>query len=163
MATPVVVKQSKVMPVDAEVPFELLPRLPLDVVYRRWYWVIPPVKQVIYTDGEWRQVGQKRTMVLTGSSAVAEVVHVDPPRSIGYRVGEIKGLLAPLIEHVEGRVDFIPVSAGTEVTWQWTIHRKSAAAALPVWIFGRLWPGWALKGLDYMADQLATAGRAGDA
>jgi hypothetical protein len=154
MAGPVVVSQSKVMPVDPDEPFKMLPVLPLDAVYHRWYWVIPPIKRVIYTDGEWRRVGQKRTMLLTGGSAVAEVVHVDRPRSFGYRLSEPKGLLAPLISHVEGRVDFVPVSAGTELTWRWTIYPRSAAALLPLSIFGRLWPGWAIKALDYMEDQL---------
>jgi hypothetical protein len=155
MARPLVVSQSKVMQVEAEQPFRLLPLLPLDVVYHRWYWVIPPIKRVIYTDGEWRQVGQRRTMVLTGGSAVAEVIHVDPPHSFGYRLSEMRGLLAPLISHVEGRIDFFPVSAGTELNWQWTIYPRSAVASLPLSVFGRLWPGWALKALDYMADQLA--------
>lgn len=156
VARPVVVSQSKVMPVEAEEPFGMLPLLPLETVYHRWYWGIPPIKRVIYHDGEWRRVGQKRTMVLSGGSAVAEVIHVDPPRSFGYRLTEMEGLLAPLIGHVEGRVDFVPVTAGTDVTWQWTIYPRSSVAVLPLWVFGRLWPGWALKALEYMADQLAS-------
>ena len=97
------------------------------------------------------------TLVLAGGSAVAEVIHVDPPRSFGYRLTAMRGLLAPLISHVDGRVDFVPVSAGTELTWQWTIHPRTAVAALPLAVFGRLWPSWAGKALDYIADQLAPA------
>lgn len=154
MAKPLVVSQSKVMPGGAEEPFGLLPVLPLEKIYHRWHGPIPPIKQVIYHDGDWRRVGQTRTMVLVGGSAVAEVTHVDTPRSFGYRLTDMKGMLAPLISHVEGRVNFVPVGAGTEVTWQWTIYPRSSLAALVLPVFGRLWPGWALKALEYMADQL---------
>lgn len=133
----------------------MLPVLPLDKIYSRWHKSIPPIRQVIYHDGEWRRVGQRRTMVLVGSSAVAEVTHVDSPHSFGYRLADMKGPLALLINHVEGRVNFVPVGADTEVTWQWTIHPRSSLAALALRDFARLWPGWALKALDYMADQLS--------
>ena len=134
----------------------MLPLLPLDDVYRRWYWVIPPIRRVVYDDGEWSRVGQRRTMVLTGGSAIAEVVHVDEPRAFGYRLTSMRGLFAPLMSHVEGRVDFVPVEGGTRLTWQWTIHPRSLVSVPAVMIFARLWPGWAMKALDRMAEEVAS-------
>jgi len=90
MARPLVVKQSRVVPGGADEAFDLLPLLPLQKIYRRWYGPIPRIKDVIYHDGEWREVGQTRTMVLSGGSAIAEVVHVDRPRSFGYRLGDMR-------------------------------------------------------------------------
>jgi hypothetical protein len=156
MAKPLVVSQSKLISADAEELFDMLPVLPLEKIYRRRHGPFPPIRQVIYHDGEWRRPGQKRTMLLVGGSAVAEVSHVDPPRLFTYRLIEMKGLLAPLIDHVEGRVTFDPTSAGTEVTWQWTIHPRSSVAALALPVVGRSWPGWALKALDQMAKQAAS-------
>ena len=156
---PLVARQSKVVPGPADVPFGMLSELPLDRIYRRWYWVIPPIRRVIYDDGEWNSVGQRRTMVLRGGSAIAEVVHVEAPTSFGYRLSSMTGLLAPLISRVEGNVDLVAVAGGTEVTWQWTIHPRSILAVLPVYIFARLWPSWALKALDYLAAQVAEPGR----
>jgi hypothetical protein len=145
-----------VIAAQADEVFAMLPTLPLDVVYSRWFWVIPPIRRVIYTDGTWSSVGQKRTMVLAGGSAVAEVVEVDRPRVFVYRLTGMTGLLAPLIRRVDGRVDFKPINGGTELTWRWTIHPRTALAAVPVQAFGALWPTWAGKALDYMADELAT-------
>ena len=158
MVRPLVAKQTKVVLGTPDVPFALIPGLPLDTVYRRWFWMIPPVRRVIYDDGGWSAVGQRRTMVLQGGSAVAEVVLVDAPHVFRYRVASMKGLLKPLISHVDGRIDFVAVGPATEVTWQWTIHPKNVAAFLPVLMFARLWPAWAMKGLDYLAAQIGSTG-----
>ena len=159
MVKPLVARQSKLVPAPPDVPFGMLSELPLDHIYRRWYWVIPPIRRVIYDDGAWNRVGQRRTMVLQGGTAIAEVVHVDPPTSFGYELSSMTGLLAPLISQVEGKVDLVPVAGGTEVMWQWTIHPRSLVVVPAVYVFARLWPSWALKALDYLAAQVAEPGR----
>ncbi|GAB3861901.1 SRPBCC family protein [Nocardioides maradonensis] len=159
MVKPLVARQSTFVPAPADVPFGMLPELPLDHIYRRWYWVIPPIRRVIYDDGEWNSVGRKRTMVLHGGTAIAEVVHVERPKSFGYVLSSMTGLLAPLIRQVEGKVDLVPVAGGTEVTWQWTIHPRSRPVVPAVYVFACLWPSWALKALSYLAAEVAEPGR----
>ena len=79
---------------------------------------------------------------------------MDPPRSFGYILSDIKGPLAPLVGRVEGEWIFEPVGTGTEVTWRWTIHPRSSLAAPALPVFGRLWRGYARQSLEELSNQL---------
>ncbi|MET0757954.1 MAG: SRPBCC family protein [Mycobacterium sp.] len=155
MSQPLVVEQSRAIPADPEHAFRTLLPMPLTVLFRRWYGPIPPIKQVLDQAGEWGTVGQTRTVALVGGGSMREeLTHVDPPRSFGYTLSDIKGPLAPLVGRVGGEWRFDPVGTGTKVTWRWTIHPRSALAAPALPVFGRLWRGYARQSLEELANQL---------
>jgi Polyketide cyclase / dehydrase and lipid transport len=155
MAQPLVVEQSRAIPVGQEDAFREMVPIPLDKLFHRWYGPIPPIKEVRGQTGDWDAVGQTRTVVLVGGgSMVEELTHFDPPRSFGYTLTDIKGPLAPLVGRVEGEWTFDQAGTGTNVTWRWTIHPRSALTAPMLPVFGRLWRGYARESLEELSSQL---------
>ncbi|BCO34703.1 SRPBCC family protein [Mycobacterium heckeshornense] len=150
-----VVEQSRAIPVSIDDAFAgTLPR-PLPTIFRRWYGPIPPVKRVHDQVGKWDAAGQTRTVVLVGGGSMREqLTSVDPPRSFGYTLTDIKGPMAPLVDLVEGEWTFTPVGTGTVVAWRWTLHPRSPLAALALPILGRLWKGYARRALEELSAQL---------
>jgi hypothetical protein len=59
-----------------------------------------------------------------------------------------------LVDHVAGEWIFTPDGDGTEVTWRWTIHRKSILTAWALPVFARIWKGYARLALRDLADAL---------
>lgn len=149
------VEQSRVIAVAVEDAFDGTLPLPLLQLFRHWYGPIPPIKEVLGQTGAWEAVGQTRLVRLTGGGSMREeLTSVDPPRSFGYWLTEIKGPLAPLVQLVEGRWQFTPTAAGTTVTWRWVIHPRSAPAAVAMPVLGRLWKGYARRALAQLATLL---------
>lgn len=150
-----VVERSQSIPVAVENAFAGTLPIPLPVVFRRWYGPIPPIKQVRDQSGDWDTVGRTRTVVLAGGgSAHEELISLDPPHSFGYTLTQITGPLAPLVRLVEGQWLFTDNGTGTEVTWRWTIHPRSALAAPVLPVLARLWRGYARRALAELSAQL---------
>ncbi|CKU23642.1 Putative polyketide cyclase [Mycobacterium tuberculosis] len=59
--------------------------------------------------------------------------------------------MAPLVALVEGKWSFAPADTGTTVTWQWTIHPRSALAAPVLPVFARMWRGYARGVLEKLS------------
>jgi hypothetical protein len=155
MAQPLVVEQSRAIPLAPVELFAGTVPLPLPDLFRRWYGPIPPIKATRDQTGDWDGAGQSRTVLLTGGGSMREeLTSYDPPRSFGYTLSQIKGPLAPLVDHVDGQWLFAPVGTGTEVTWRWTIHPRSALAAPALPVFGRLWKGYARQSLEELSNLL---------
>jgi len=155
MAHPVVVEQSRAIPVAPAEAFAKTLPLPLPELFPHWYGPIPPIKAVHDQVGEWATVDQTRTIALVGGGGMRETLtHVDPPNSFGYRLTDVKGAMAPLIDHVEGAWIFTPAGTGTKVTWRWTLHPKSALTAPALPVFARLWRGYARQALATLSDHL---------
>ena len=155
MSQPLLVEQSRDIPVDREEAFRDMVPIPLPTLFRRWYGPIPPIKQVLAQTGDWDAVGQTRTVVLTGGGSMREeLTQFDPPNSFGYTLTDIKGPLSPLVGRVEGEWRFDPAGTGTKVTWRWTIHPRSALSAPALPVFGRLWRGYARQSLEELSNQL---------
>lgn len=155
MAQALVVEQSLVIPVGVEEAFEGTLPAPIPAVFGNWYGPLPP-KHVIGQDGEWGAVGQTRTLQMAGGGSVREeLISVDPPKSFGYRLTQIKGPLAQLIAAVEGAFVFVPRAEATEVTWRWTLQPKSALSAQCLPLFAVLWEGYARKALRELSGLLA--------
>lgn len=153
-----VVEQSRTVPVNVEDAYASTLPIPLPTLFRRWYGPIPPIKQVRDQDGEWSTVGQTRTVLLTGGGSMREeLTGVEPPRSFEYTLSEITGPMAALIARVDGEWIFRPAGAGVEITWRWTIHRRSALTAPLIPVFGRLWKGYARRVLEELSAQLVGA------
>lgn len=156
MAQSLVVEQSLVIPVGVEEAFERTLPAPIPAIFGNWHGPLPPVKQVLGQDGEWGAVGQTRTLRMAGGGSVREeLISVEPPKSFGYRLTDIKGPLAQLISTVEGAFVFLPVDGGTEVTWRWTIQPKSAVSAQVLPLFAVLWEGYARKALRELSGLLS--------
>jgi hypothetical protein len=155
MAQPLVVEQSRAIPVSQEQLFRDMVPMPLPTLFHRWYGPIPPIKAVRDQTGDWDAVGKSRTVVLSGGGSMREqLTSYDEPRSFGYTLSEVKGPMAPLVDHVDGLWSFEPVGTGTKVTWRWTIHPRSAFTAPALPVFGRLWLGYARQSLEELSNQL---------
>ncbi len=155
MAQPLVVEQSRAIPVTQESAFDGTVPIPLPTLFHRWYGPIPPIKTVQDQTGDWDAVGKSRTVFLTGGGSMREeLTSYDAPASFGYRLSDVKGPLAPLVKHVEGLWAFEPVGTGTLVTWRWTIHPRSAFVAPLLPVFGKLWLGYARASLEELSNLL---------
>jgi len=155
MAHPVVVEQSRAIPVVPEEAFARTLPMPLPMLFRQWYGPIPPIKAIRDQTGVWDRAGQSRTIALKGGGTMRETLtSVDSPKSFGYNITGITGPMAPLIDHVEGAWIFAPHGTGTRVTWRWTLHRKSELTAPALPVFARLWRGYARQSLESLSDYL---------
>ncbi|MFZ1178925.1 MAG: SRPBCC family protein [Mycobacterium sp.] len=148
MTQPLVVEQSRVVPVAIEKAFHGTLPIPLPEIFGHWYGPIPPIKEVRDQTGDWDAGGQSRTVRLAGGASMREeLTSVDPPRSFDYRLTDIKGPMALLIGSVTGAWNFNAVDGGTEITWRWTIYPKSPLAAPGLPLFGMVWKRYARRAL----------------
>jgi hypothetical protein len=155
MTKPLVVDQSRTIAMGQESVFGDMVPMPLPELFRRWYGLIPPIKETRNQTGDWDAVGQSRTVVLVGGGSMQEqLTRFDAPHSFGYTLSEVKGPLSPLVDHVDGEWIFEPIGAGTNVTWRWTIYPRSGLAALLLPVFGKLWKGYARQSLEQLSRQL---------
>jgi Polyketide cyclase / dehydrase and lipid transport len=155
MAQPLVVEQSRVIPVAQEAAFSGTVAIPLPSLFHRWYGPIPPIKEVRDQSGAWDSAGQSRFVVLTGGGSMREeLTSYDSPHSFGYTLSQVKGPMAPLVDHVDGLWAFEPVGAGTRVIWTWSIHPRSSFVAPLLPVFGKLWMGYARRSLEELSNQL---------
>lgn len=155
MAQPLVVEQSRAIPIAPQDAFARTLPMPLPTLFHRWYGPIPPIKAIRDQTGEWSAPGQTRTIVLAGGGTMRETLTaVDAPHSFGYLIDGLTGPLAPLVDHVDGSWIFTPHGTGTRVTWRWAIHRKSALTAPVLPVFGRIWLGYARQALESLSDYL---------
>ena len=65
MAQPLVVQQSRAIPVGQEAAFSGTVPIPLPTLFHRWYGPIPPIKEVRDQTGDWDAVGKTRTVAVT--------------------------------------------------------------------------------------------------
>jgi hypothetical protein len=155
MTQPLVVEQSRAIPVSVADAFAGTLPMPLPTLFRRWYGPIPPIKEVVDQRGAWDAAGQTRTVMLTGGGSMREALtRVDAPRSFGYALSNITGPMSPLVSGVDGEWLFNPVGTGTLVTWRWSIHPRSRLAAPALPAFGLLWRGYARQALEELSNNL---------
>jgi hypothetical protein len=155
MAHSRVFSESLVIPVPVEQAFHRTLPVPLTEIFSRRHGLFPSIKEVRDQTGAWDAAGQTRTVVMAdGGSTREELTSVDPPRSFGYRLGDATGPMALLVDHVLGEWTFTPVADGTEVTWRWDIHPRSALSALALPVFGRMWKGYARQALRDLSGML---------
>jgi len=155
MAHPLVVEQSRAIPVAPGEAFAKT--MPMDLVrlFDRWYGPIPPIKAVHDQAGAWDSVGETRIIELAGGGRARETLTtVDVPGEFGYLLNDIAGPMALLIDHVDGTWLFEPAGTGTKVTWRWALHAKSALTAPALPAFGRLWRSYAARSLDTLSNYL---------
>ncbi len=151
MASLLNLEHSRVFPVPVEHAFDVLLTVPLPNLFRRRYFAIPAIREVRGQDGVWGTVGQSRTIVLAdGGTMREELTSLERPHHFGYLIGDITGPMKPLAKSVEGRWSCVADGSGTRVTWQWTVHPRSAVAALAMPVFARLWQGYAARAMEQL-------------
>jgi hypothetical protein len=149
MTTPVVLAESRAVPVSAERAWDRLLPARLDRVFSRRFAAIPPVRTVRGQDGVWGRVGQSRTIVLAdGGTMREELLTVQQPEVFSYRMSQFTGPLKPLVAGAIGSWTLAPAGTGVRVTWSWTVEPASRAAELAMPVFGWMWRGYARRALD---------------
>ncbi len=154
MIQPVVVEQSRAIPVEVRRAFDVTLSVPLTTIFARRFAALPPIREVRDQDGTWGRVGQTRVVVTTDGGTMREqLTEVDAPHSFSYRLGDITGPLRPLVESIDGRWSFDPKGTGTLVTWRWTLYPRGAGArVLP--LLTRMWRGYARQALEELSEVL---------
>ncbi|BCZ23153.1 SRPBCC family protein [Mycobacterium senriense] len=148
MAHSLIVDQSVVTPVAVQDAFNRTLPIALPTLFHRWYGPFPPIKEVREQTGAWDAAGQTRVVHLVGGASMREeLTSVDPPRSFGYRLSEVTGPMALLVDHVLGEWIFAPAGGGTEITWRWDIRPPTALTAWALPVLGRMWKGYARRAL----------------
>ena len=156
MSTPVIVEQSRAIPITPQRAFDLTLPIPLTTIFSRRYGLLPPIKQVRGQDGVWGRAGQSRTVVTTDGGTMRELLtEVDAPDSFSYRLSNITGPMRPLVECIDGSWEFAPRGTGTMITWRWVLHPKGLG--VPVMpLVTSMWRGYARQALELLSDQLLT-------
>ena len=141
--------RSRSYPLDPDRAFDAVLALPLPDLFCRRYAALPRIREVRDQAGAWGTVGQTRTIVLADRSTMRETLtSLDRPRSFGYRIGDLHGPLRPLASSINGRWSFEATGTGVRVTWAWSVRPASAATALLMPAFGRMWQGYARQALE---------------
>ncbi|OBK09291.1 SRPBCC family protein [Mycobacterium sp. 1245852.3] len=155
MPDSLVVDQSVVAPVAVADAFHRTLPIALPALFHRWYGPFPPIKEVREQTGAWDAAGQTRIVHLAGCARMREeLTSVDPPRSFGYRLSEITGPMALLVDHILGEWVFAPAPGGTEITWRWDIRPRSPLTARALPVLGGLWKGYARRALRHLSTLL---------
>ena len=137
--------------------FDAVLPLPLPTLFSRRYAALPAIREVRDQDGAWGSVGQTRTILLADRSTMREtLVSVVRPDSFGYRIDQLHGPLRPLASSVDGLWTFEEAGTGVRVTWAWTVHPATAATALLMPAFGRMWQGYARQALEQLEEMLVS-------
>lgn len=74
MANPLIVEQSRAIPVTPAEAFARTLPMPLPTLFHRWYGPIPPIKAVRDQTREWAEAGQTRTIALAGGGSMGETL-----------------------------------------------------------------------------------------
>ena len=150
MAAPLHVSACRTYPVAFDGAYERTITWPLEELFHRRFGPIPPIVRTDQ-DGVWGTVGQVRTIHLGDGGSMQERLTVaDGPDVFGYEITGITGPMKPLAARIEGTWAFEPVGTGTRITWSWVIHPKSAASALVLPLFGKIWEAYARRALDHL-------------
>lgn len=156
MSTPVIVEQSRAIPITLQRAFDLTLPIPLTTIFSRRYGLLPPIRQVRGQDGIWGHVGQSRTVVTSDGGTMRELLtEVDAPHSFSYRLSNITGPLRPLVDSIDGCWEFVPSGTGTAITWRWVLHPKRIGAPVMPLVTS-MWRGYARQALELLSEQLLT-------
>jgi Polyketide cyclase / dehydrase and lipid transport len=155
MPDPVVMSCSRAYPTTVEQAFDLVLPVALEQLFDRRYGPIPAIRAVEGQRGVWGEVGQTRTVRLSGGGSMREeLTAVERPHSFGYTLSDVTGPMKPLASHIHGLWSFAPVGTGTRITWGWTLYPASVVAAPVLPIFRRLWHGYARQSLQRIENLL---------
>jgi hypothetical protein len=146
---------SRTYPLAVGPAFDAVLPLPLPFLFSRRYAALPSIREVRDQDGEWGTLGQTRTIVLADGGTMRETLTVlDRPSSFGYTIDRVSGPMRPLASTIDGLWTFEEAGTGVRITWSWTVHPASAATALLMPAFGRMWRGYARQAMELLEQAL---------
>jgi hypothetical protein len=144
-------EQSRTFPVSVQQAYDTVLPAPLTDIFNRRYRLIAPIAEVSGQEGPWGgAVGQTRTIRLSDGGTMLETLSVlDRPNRFGYTMGNITGMLKPMVAGAAGTWAFDADGPDTRVTWAWDVTpTKLGRLAMPV--FARLWSGYARQAMDQL-------------
>jgi hypothetical protein len=157
VAVPILVEQSRAIPVEVQHAFHRTLPMSLPTIFCRRYALLPPVKEVRGQVGTWGQVGQVRTVVTSDGGTMREVLtEVDAPHSFSYHLSDITGPMRPLVDSIEGYWEFTSKGTGTLITWRWTLHPRGVGAPFMP-LITRMWLRYATQSLEQLSELLLAA------
>jgi hypothetical protein len=155
----IVIEQSRIFLVCPEIAFTATHQIPLKSLFPRSYGSIPSITTTRGQTGDWNTVGQIREVVLANGGSLRQTLTIlDPPTSLGYRLSDLHGPLAPLIDHVDALWTFEESGKGTRVTWQCTVHPNSALATSLMPPIAQVWTVHAKHALDNLSEYITRRG-----
>jgi hypothetical protein len=143
------VETSRLVAVEPALAFQRLIGVSLPEVFSRRYAAFPAIREVTDQADDWGTApGQTRTILLTDGGRLRETLTaVDPPRSYAYVLDEIHGPLRPFVSTIDGEWTVTPDGNGSLVGWSWVLHPKTSPGRLTMNVIGRMWKGYADRGL----------------
>ena len=142
------VETSRLVAVEPTRAFERLLAARQPEVFSRRYAAFPAIREVTDEPDGWGSVGQSRTLVLADGGGMRQTITaVDPPLSYAYVLDEIHGSLRPFVRTIDGVWSVTPEGTGARIGWAWTMHPKAPPARLTMNVIGRMWKGYADRGL----------------
>src|SRR4051812_34742248 len=144
------VEKSRTFPASIESAYDMVLTSPLPEIFSRRYGAIAPIVAVEGQEGEWgTAVGQTRTIRLKDKGTVLETLTLlDRPHAFGYEIGNITGLMKPLVAAATGKWTFDPAGTGVRITWAWDITPNEPIGKFAMSTFTRLWEGYARQAMD---------------
>jgi hypothetical protein len=148
-------EKSRTVPVTLDQAFDAVLTRPLPELFSRRYGVIAPIKAVENQVGEWGNAGQTRTIRLADGTTMQETLTVvDRPHRFAYAIGNITGLMKPLVAVAIGTWTFEPAGTGTRVTWTWDVTPTKGLGRAAMPLFARFWSGYARQALERLEQVL---------
>jgi hypothetical protein len=142
------VEASRLVAVEPETAFERLLAARQPEVFSHRYAAFPAIREVTDEPETWGVVGQSRTLVLADGGGLRQTItSVDRPHSYAYVLDEIHGSLRPFVRTVDGVWSVTPEGTGARIGWTWTMHPNAPPARLTMNVIGRMWKGYADRGL----------------
>ena len=142
------VEASRVVAVQPDLAFDRLISAALTEIFSKRYAAFPAVREVSDQPDQWGVVGQSRQILLADGGRLRETLtEVDRPRSYSYVLDEIHGALRPFVSTVDGTWSVTPEGAGSRIGWSWTLHSRTTPGRLTMNVIGRMWKGYADRGL----------------
>ena len=142
------VEASRIVAVEPALAFDRLISAALTEIFSRRYGAFPAIREVTEQPDDWGKVGHSRMIHLADGGRLRETLtEVDPPRSYSYVLDEIHGRLRPFVSTVDGTWSVTPDGDGSLIGWSWTMHPKTSPGHLTMNVIGRMWKGYADRGL----------------
>jgi hypothetical protein len=155
MPDPIVMSCTRAYPLTLEQVFDGVLPIPLPTLFDRRYGPIPPIRAIEGQRGAWNEVGQTRTVRLSGGGSMLEqLTLVERPHLFAYTLSQFTGPMKPIASHIDGTWTFARAGTGARITWHWTLHPASPLTAPLLPIFRRLWHGYARHSLQRIEEIL---------
>lgn len=121
---------------------------------------LPAVTDVRDQTGDWRSVGQSRTLVLSdGGSVVETTTDTESPVLFAYELTEFQKLFGMLVSSARAEWHFGRGEAGTSIRWTYEFHAKRGRGWIVGLIVKLFWAPYMRRVLPPIAAEVESAKR----